>query len=1258
MSSRNRNVPAKQKGMSFAEVLVTLAILGILILASYTLTSGSQQLTKINMDRQFATQKAISIMEELRSVAQAAVGPAAIVLDQYDDGTNTPNLLTIQLAPTDNPAHKLSGNFQMPDGSWLYSRRISVQRIGGQSTAGVRLVRVTILKNEGNTQRPLAEVASIIRTLANVAAPTQVYDVYAIAIKNVPGWWVYTANLVPFVQNAVNELQARNPGLNFRVHWITKLSYGRDEEYRPYVNRNTASTADIDWAYFYPGTLPQNDAVRNPPNLSEYYPTGGFESRIKIDGVNLNEYDVNTNPLPFALADQYNHAKRYPEERAMYDARVAAINPSTSKRAYPNEEPTYRLLLDDMILRPNEYTNAILINLHGELFPFPPVRNYSDPAKSPDPTVTPYNLQFLRVVTHPEKLAYNTTADPPPAGKESNNIKLRVYSYEAWKGAVSSTQLPNILANSGSTKATNNPRWLPVPIAVVLRGVSMAGNIQVDRIEGGTEQTALPVAVTYTRSNALVAPDGYRMYATVTDVGPDTLIKLYNSPFETPPCTVALCGAADTRGLNQTYSLYNMDYIPEPVEDLSSPTDCASATPFSVDLTDTNATAGADCGYYSNTGGPKNTARWVITIPAAALNAELTSLSQPTNMLFAVETSMGEVPAMNLPTTGRLAPVRDEPQNISRTYVWRGTDTWLYGDGTEANPPNLPMTERFQFIGDPRHCPYSDMKKRYVANSATNEFVQSRIGDSYNRYFDDFHDAGGNRNSDWPGLELVNNDTSTTNDGWVGPGGSIELDVNRGFQLLRTALTSSRSIYTTMTGYSYYYIGIGGEIGYDAANLFPNSIPISQKPYTGVGAAIYEQSIINDDNISQGSGVKYVRENAAPALSTDYWWSMNWLGELFPDDQYATGTSSNYAVNGNLRTGSNANNGAGTGNFRRVLRAFIAPTTHNILPRGTVYPGGLNGSGNGDNAVRRTGPPGSTSFFWTGTSTSTFHHTPNSSNADIVNEGAYISSTTTGYNFPLLNPIPNNRPFNINVNATGDNPPGFLESRYGGTFISNEDARYYRNAGTTGPGSSLISLRNPNTNRVAFIVVNGLSPVGDSGTAFIARWSFLSLIHSYMEAGLYTDANPTPVGCTGCPFRVGQLPRVNIINPNAQSLIVDPAAINIQWGTTWRRWDDKAYTPGYPNGFTETVPMTYQVMYSDDNGVTWKWVQNDAKADPGVKLPNGDGKIISGTTSYLWSVPEAQFPQGNYVIRVEGYRTGYSLHYSYHQFTAFIRRAV
>ena len=94
----------------------------------------------------------------------------------------------------------------------------------------------------------------------------------------------------------------------------------------------------------------------------------------------------------------------------------------------------------------------------------------------------------------------------------------------------------------------------------------------------------------------------------------------------------------------------------------------------------------------------------------------------------------------------------------------------------------------------------------------------------------------------WPGWQYtaggttygVKNDADSTNDGyaWGTTNGQLEIDIQHAFQTVRRALTSAQTIYTTMTGYSYYYVGIGGEIGYDAANQFPNSIPLSSKPFT------------------------------------------------------------------------------------------------------------------------------------------------------------------------------------------------------------------------------------------------------------------------------------------------------------------------------------------------------------------------------------------------------------------------------------------
>jgi hypothetical protein len=369
---------------------------------------------------------------------------------------------------------------------------------------------------------------------------------------------------------------------------------------------------------------------------------------------------------------------------------------------------------------------------------------------------------------------------------------------------------------------------------------------------------------------------------------------------------------------------------------------------------------------------------------------------------------------------------------------------------------------------------------------------------------------------------------------------------------------------------------------------------------------------------------------------------MFWLGELYPDNQYAV----NWTNNGNLPTG------VGSNNFRRVLRGLVGPTAGtaaNRLPVGTDFNGGLAAGGD-FNAVRRTLSQGSTSLFWTGNAdNATFHHMSNNSNGVLTADGLNMAHATFGYKFPLLDPIPNNRPFNINVNALLDNPENFRSGMYGATFPTNIEAEFYRQQGVNQPGSALVSMRNGTTNRVSFIVVNGLSPTGDSGSNFIARWSFLSLIHSYMDAGLYTDA----VGCVGCPFRVTQLPRVAITVPNETTELVDPNTVRVEWARTWRRWDDQAYTPDYANNFGEGANVQYQVMYSRDNGVNWQWMDNDA---PVANLEVRDPAHVIPDLFWDWDTPAIDFPDGNYLIRVEAYRDNFTLHYSYHQFMTYIRR--
>jgi hypothetical protein len=448
----------------------------------------------------------------------------------------------------------------MGGGRWTYERLITVQRMPGQSN-DVRLVNVKVYKNTDHGQVLLAEVSSVIRTLVTNMPPSQVYDVYAIAVENVPGWWVYMSNLVPFVKNAISDLQARNPGLVFRTHWINTLAYGRDEEYTPALNVGSDSTQDIRSVYFYPGSMPTT-APPGPACCGDdyYYPPFLFHGHIRQDGVDTNGYDPKDNPAPYALADQFNHAMRYYDELSRYNARLAAN---------PNEEMTLRLLLDDMYARPQRYTNALVINLHGELLPLPPVRNYSDAASDPQQAAGP-DLRNVRVVTHPEQLRYTN----------NDAVRLRVYSYLSDPNTATSI--------------------LPVPITIVISGANgwVPGAGDITGIHGGVDNDGNGSADAYDAAPAAipmcpVAPATQMCFsAALAPNGTDTVVRLYNSPLRSPLDT------ATGRGLDYASRLYGLEYIPSPVEDLTT-----GAVPFSTDLT-------------SPVPITKNTARWIITIPA------------------------------------------------------------------------------------------------------------------------------------------------------------------------------------------------------------------------------------------------------------------------------------------------------------------------------------------------------------------------------------------------------------------------------------------------------------------------------------------------------------------------------------------------------------------------------------------------------------------------------------------------------------------
>ena len=77
------------------------------------------------------------------------------------------------------------------------------------------------------------------------------------------------------------------------------------------------------------------------------------------------------------------------------------------------------------------------------------------------------------------------------------------------------------------------------------------------------------------------------------------------------------------------------------------------------------------------------------------------------------------------------------------------------------------------------------------------------------------------------------------------------------------------------------------------------------------------------------------------------------------------------------------------------------------------------------------------------------------------------------------------------------------------------------------------------------------------------------------------------------------------------------------------------------------------------NPTGWFFVQSPQNpATPGVPTTHPlTESIIDPTKTVPWDVSNTtKYREANYLIRVEAYRTSYNLHYSYHEFRAYISR--
>ena len=207
-------------------VLILAAMAGSVMMAR---TFVAKQ-TVNNQDQAYATQKAIQMFEELKALAAGNVA----VLDNYSDGSQFNTVLTtdknVDTWPpsSGNAGNALSGN-RKTNGHWRYLRQVAVNKVAYDSYVRQVIINVFLYASDTDPSQGgklLATVGGELRTNAPPNAPTQVMDVYVLAIQTIQGWWSQIPTLYDTMQSIIGDLQARNPGLVIRTHYITRTSFG------------------------------------------------------------------------------------------------------------------------------------------------------------------------------------------------------------------------------------------------------------------------------------------------------------------------------------------------------------------------------------------------------------------------------------------------------------------------------------------------------------------------------------------------------------------------------------------------------------------------------------------------------------------------------------------------------------------------------------------------------------------------------------------------------------------------------------------------------------------------------------------------------------------------------------------------------------------------------------------------------------------------------------------------------------------------
>ena len=295
---RNGHSSAPCAGFGLTEAMIAVGIVATALLVLVQQLSIGFRESGANEDRAFAYQKASAILSELQNaIALGQIERGDQLLALADQARNfTLTTRTDHEGLAFQPGHPMSGNVTLGN-EWRWSRTVSVEP---HDHAGLYYCRVQIGLRDGQRWQDAASHALLFSLLPPSDAPEQTHDVYVIAC----------------VRSAASDIAASSQA-NVRLHWITRLGYGRDASYAPFVNVTRPADAAAPWAYWLPGQLGGAHAGKS------LYHADLLAGVLRTEDGLLHASSSLTSQ-PVAIADRFNHCMRTPAAWSLFESRVAA----------------------------------------------------------------------------------------------------------------------------------------------------------------------------------------------------------------------------------------------------------------------------------------------------------------------------------------------------------------------------------------------------------------------------------------------------------------------------------------------------------------------------------------------------------------------------------------------------------------------------------------------------------------------------------------------------------------------------------------------------------------------------------------------------------------------------------------------------------------------------------------------------------------------------------------------------------------------